>query len=78
MAREINLLENTFPFEPLEGNPNALSYYSAKAKELENLTGSRVTFIGNGGEVIGDSGSWPWRWTITLIVRRLSLPQEIR
>lgn len=55
MAREINLLENTFPFEPLEGNPGVTDYYSAKAKELENLIGSRVTFIGNDGEVIGDS-----------------------
>lgn len=55
MGREINLIENTFPFEPLKGNQGASEYYTAKAKELGKLINSRVTFISLDGTVIGDS-----------------------
>ncbi|WP_223068595.1 two-component system histidine kinase PnpS [Paenibacillus caui] len=57
MAREINLLSRTFAFQPVEGNPDAMAYYSSKAAELEKLTDSRVTFIDLNGKVIGDSES---------------------
>ncbi|GGA48717.1 two-component system histidine kinase PnpS [Paenibacillus physcomitrellae] len=57
MAREINVLSSTFAFRPAEDNPDALSYYSSKAVELDKLTGLRVTFIRSDGLVIGDSES---------------------
>ncbi|WP_059054325.1 two-component system histidine kinase PnpS [Paenibacillus senegalimassiliensis] len=56
MAREINLLEATFAFVPVEGNPGAYSYYEEQATKLEELTDSRVTFITLEGTVLGDSG----------------------
>ncbi|ANS73753.1 PAS domain-containing sensor histidine kinase [Paenibacillus yonginensis] len=57
MAREINILSSTFAFQPAENNPEAFSYYSSKAAELDNLTGLRVTFIRADGQVMGDSES---------------------
>ncbi|MGG6313716.1 two-component system histidine kinase PnpS [Paenibacillus macerans] len=55
MAREINLLENTFAFVPVEGNAEAENYYAEQAKRLEEMTDSRVTFITLDGKVVGDS-----------------------
>lgn len=54
MAREIKLLESTFPFMASD-NPDASAYYTAKALELEQMTDSRITFITLDGTVIGDS-----------------------
>ncbi|MNW49025.1 Alkaline phosphatase synthesis sensor protein PhoR [compost metagenome] len=61
MAREINLLEATFDFVPVEGNSEASAYYERKAKQLKELTDSRVTFITLNGIVVGDSESDPER-----------------
>ncbi len=61
MAREINLLEATFAFVPVEGNPDAYSYYEEQAAKLKELTDSRVTFITLEGTVLGDSGVDPER-----------------
>ncbi len=61
MAREINLLEATFDFVPVEGNPEANAYYEREAKQLKELTDSRVTFITLDGIVVGDSESDPER-----------------
>lgn len=61
MAREINLLESTFDFVPVEGNPEANEYYERQAKQLQELTDSRVTFITLDGIVVGDSESDPDR-----------------
>ncbi|MEF2968397.1 ATP-binding protein [Paenibacillus sp. M1] len=58
MAREINLLESTFPFIS-SGSGDAAEYYTSKARELEKLTDSRVTFIDLDGTVIGDSEMSP-------------------
>ena len=55
MGREIKLLETTFDFRPADGSPQITEYYTSKAKELEKLIDSRVTFIGLNGVVIGDS-----------------------
>lgn len=55
MAREINLLENTFDFVPVQGNPEAEAYYREQARKLEEMTDSRVTFITLEGKVVGDS-----------------------
>ncbi|GJM84022.1 hypothetical protein HMSSN139_65180 [Paenibacillus sp. HMSSN-139] len=61
MAREINLLEATLDFVPAEGNPEANDYYERQAKQLQELTDSRVTFITLDGIVVGDSESDPER-----------------
>ncbi len=58
MAREINLLEITFPFIPSD-DTRAESYYTGKAKELDDLIDSRITFINLDGTVIGDSEMLP-------------------
>lgn len=58
MAREINLLESTFSFIPVD-DPGAVSYYTAKAQELDQLIDSRITFINLDGTVIGDSEMLP-------------------
>ncbi|WP_138495465.1 two-component system histidine kinase PnpS [Paenibacillus pinistramenti] len=55
MVREINLLSSTFPFQPTDNNPDAVSYYSSKAVELDQISGLRVTFILADGTVVGDS-----------------------
>jgi two-component system phosphate regulon sensor histidine kinase PhoR len=55
MGREIKLLETTFDFRIVDGTPQVTEYYTSKAKELEKLIDSRVTFIGLNGVVIGDS-----------------------
>ncbi|MBA9087397.1 two-component system phosphate regulon sensor histidine kinase PhoR [Fontibacillus solani] len=60
MMREINLLENTFPFQATD-TAGASDYYSSKARELEKLIDSRVTFILLDGKVIGDSEMSPDR-----------------
>ncbi|MNO13510.1 Alkaline phosphatase synthesis sensor protein PhoR [compost metagenome] len=60
MVREINLLENTFPFQATDA-AGAPEYYSGKAKELESMIDSRVTFILLDGRVIGDSEMPPDR-----------------
>ncbi|WP_068786499.1 two-component system histidine kinase PnpS [Paenibacillus phocaensis] len=61
MAREINLLEATFDFMPVDGNSEANAYYEREAKQLAELTDSRVTFITLDGIVVGDSESDPER-----------------
>lgn len=58
MAREINLLENTFPFQNTDAE-GATQYYSDKASVLEKLIDSRVTFILLDGRVVGDSEKSP-------------------
>lgn len=58
MMREINLLESTFPFQAADMT-GASDYYSGKARELEQLIDSRVTFILLDGKVIGDSEMSP-------------------
>lgn len=55
LVREINILEYTFPFQPLDNNLQAMEYYTREAKELEKRINSRVTFIDLNGQVIGDS-----------------------
>lgn len=57
MAREIRLLSVTFPFIDAKNTPDTITYYSSKAKEIERMTDSRVTFIRSDGVVIGDSES---------------------
>lgn len=54
MVREILLLESTFDFVPMD-SAEASDYYTAKARELEDVTDSRITFIKQDGTVIGDS-----------------------
>lgn len=56
MTREIKLLEATFSFVPVEGNPEAHAYYEEQAAQLEELAAARVTFITLDGIVLGDSG----------------------
>lgn len=58
MSREIDLLESTFAFIPTD-SAEAADYYTAKARELEQLTNSRITFIDLDGTVIGDSEMLP-------------------
>lgn len=58
MAREINLLESTFAFISPD-RPDAVDYYTDRARELDRLTDSRVTFITLDGKVIGDSEMLP-------------------
>ncbi|MCA1291671.1 HAMP domain-containing protein [Paenibacillus sp. alder61] len=58
MAREINLLESTFAFIPPD-RPDAVDYYTDRARELDRLTDSRVTFVTLDGKVIGDSEMLP-------------------
>lgn len=54
MAREIFLLESTFDFMSMDAD-DASEYYTVKARELEEVTDSRVTFIKEDGLVVGDS-----------------------
>lgn len=58
MAREINLLENTFSFQNTDAE-GAAQYYSDQARVLEKLIDSRVTFILLDGRVVGDSEMSP-------------------
>lgn len=57
MAREINLLRSTFPFEyaSSDTSEDTSKYYTSKAEELSGLIHSRITFIAKDGTVIGDS-----------------------
>ncbi|WP_211749790.1 two-component system histidine kinase PnpS [Paenibacillus sp. Marseille-Q4541] len=56
MVREINLLQSTFSFkDTADEQKTVIEYYTEKAKELEELTDSRTTFILRDGTVIGDS-----------------------
>lgn len=58
MAREINLLENTFSFQNADAE-GATEYYSEHASVLDELIDSRVTFILLDGRVVGDSEMSP-------------------
>lgn len=60
LIREINLIQGTLPFPPLEGKEMA-AYYTEKSLRLEELADARVTFIARDGTVIGDSESDPSR-----------------
>ncbi|AZK48087.1 two-component system histidine kinase PnpS [Paenibacillus lentus] len=55
LVREINLLEYTFPFRPLDDSQQVLEYYTREAEELGRRIHSRVTFIDLDGRVVGDS-----------------------
>ncbi|WP_160032946.1 two-component system histidine kinase PnpS [Paenibacillus sp. An7] len=56
MVREIKLLQTHFPFMKTQGDSETVTkYYTENAKELEELTDSRTTFILRDGTVIGDS-----------------------
>lgn len=60
MVREIKILEHSFEFVSVDEElANAAPYYTGKAKELADLTDSRVTFIHLDGMVIGDSERLP-------------------
>jgi two-component system phosphate regulon sensor histidine kinase PhoR len=54
MSREIDLLQSTFQFKPINSDQSE-EYYSEQSKKLEKLIDSRVTFISLDGTVIGDS-----------------------
>lgn len=58
MSREIDLLQSTFQFKPVDSN-RVEEYYSEQSRKLENLIDSRVTFIALDGTVIGDSEMAP-------------------
>ncbi|MGE7053788.1 two-component system histidine kinase PnpS [Paenibacillus glucanolyticus] len=58
MVREIRLLQTMMEF-PATDDPDALSYYTERSKQLEELSDARVTFILKDGTVIGDSESDP-------------------
>ncbi|AWP26325.1 two-component system histidine kinase PnpS [Paenibacillus sp. Cedars] len=58
MVREIRLLQTMMEF-PATDYPDALSYYTERSKQLEELSDARVTFILKDGTVIGDSESDP-------------------
>lgn len=59
MAREINLISSTVELPQSKGDSKNMAYYTEQAKKLDQLTGSRVTFISSNGKVIGDSESDP-------------------
>lgn len=59
MAQEIGMLADTFPFRPVDDKAEAITYYTAKSQELEDLTKLRITFINHDGTVLGDSESDP-------------------
>lgn len=58
MVREIRLLQTMMEF-PDTNDPDAISYYTDRSKQLEELSDARVTFILKDGKVIGDSESDP-------------------
>ncbi|NMO95482.1 two-component system histidine kinase PnpS [Paenibacillus lemnae] len=58
MVREINLIQATLEF-PSHNGSEAVTYYTQKSKELQQLVEARVTFISNNGTVLGDSESEP-------------------
>ncbi|MGG3504558.1 ATP-binding protein [Paenibacillus lautus] len=58
MVREIRLLQTMMEF-PDADSPDAITYYTNRSIQLEELSESRVTFILKDGKVIGDSESDP-------------------
>ncbi|MGG4103595.1 ATP-binding protein [Paenibacillus lautus] len=58
MVREIRLLQTMMEF-PDTDSADALSYYTNRSVQLEELSDARVTFILKDGKVIGDSESDP-------------------
>lgn len=58
MVREIRLLQTMMEF-PDTDSADALSYYTNRSLQLEELSDARVTFILKDGRVIGDSESDP-------------------
>ncbi|MBX4146725.1 two-component system histidine kinase PnpS [Paenibacillus lautus] len=58
MVREIRLLQTMMEF-PDTDSADALSYYTERSLQLEELSDARVTFILKDGKVIGDSESDP-------------------
>ncbi|MEC0206454.1 ATP-binding protein [Paenibacillus lautus] len=58
MVREIRLLQTMMEF-PDTDSTDALSYYTNRSVQLEELSDARVTFILKDGKVIGDSESDP-------------------
>jgi two-component system, OmpR family, phosphate regulon sensor histidine kinase PhoR len=58
MVREIRLLQTMMEF-PDTDSADALSYYTNRSLQLEELSDARVTFILKDGKVIGDSESDP-------------------
>lgn len=58
MVREIRLLQTMMEF-PDTDSADALSYYTDRSLQLEELSDARVTFILKDGKVIGDSESDP-------------------
>lgn len=58
MVREIRLLQTMMEFPDTDG-AEAVSYYTDRSLQLEELSDARVTFILKDGRVIGDSESDP-------------------
>ncbi|MFE0555622.1 two-component system histidine kinase PnpS [Paenibacillus sp. NPDC058910] len=58
MVREIRLLQTMMEF-PDADSADAITYYTNRSIQLEELSESRVTFILKDGKVIGDSESDP-------------------
>ncbi|MGG4340402.1 MULTISPECIES: two-component system histidine kinase PnpS [Paenibacillus] len=58
MVREIRLLQTMMEF-PDADSADAITYYTNRSMQLEELSESRVTFILKDGKVIGDSESDP-------------------
>ncbi|GAB6926630.1 ATP-binding protein [Paenibacillus sp. JCM 10914] len=58
MVREIRLLQTLMDFPDTQGE-DAVSYYTDRAIQLEQLSDARVTFILKDGAVIGDSEGDP-------------------
>lgn len=58
MVREIRLLQTMMEF-PDTDSADAISYYTNRSVQLEELSDARVTFILKDGKVIGDSESDP-------------------
>lgn len=58
MVREMRIINSNTTWE-FASQAEAESYFQAKAKELKDLTGARVTFIRKDGIVLGDSDHDP-------------------
>ncbi|CDN44457.1 two-component system histidine kinase PnpS [Paenibacillus sp. P22] len=58
MVREMRIINSNTTWE-FASRAEAESYFQAKAKELKDLTGARVTFIRKDGIVLGDSDHDP-------------------
>ena len=55
LAREIMVMEQTFPWQSFASEQDELQYYSDWAIRLHESAGARITFIREDGKVIGDS-----------------------